>query len=45
MRCHGTKCRTINGVVSLLSAGLLFSQKGLSFGSEILHGVLKSDLG
>jgi hypothetical protein len=34
---------TINGVISLyffsLSAGLLFSQKGLSYGFETLHGV------
>ena len=34
VRCHGNKVSTINGVIfsslSLLSAGLLFSQKGLS---------------
>ena len=34
VRCHGNKVSTINSVIflslSLLSAGLLFSQKGLS---------------
>ena len=43
VRCHGNKVSTINAVIfslSLLSAGLLFSQKGLSQGSKIWHGVL-----
>jgi hypothetical protein len=35
---------TINGIffssLSLLSGGLIFSQKGLSWGSKILYGVL-----
>ena len=37
MGCHRTKCPLL---LPILSAGLVFSQKGLSQGSEILHGVL-----
>ena len=46
MRCHGTKCPLLlkaffSSLLSLFPPlGLLFSQKGLSKGSEILHGVL-----
>ena len=41
--CHGTKCPLLTVFFLFLllsSAGLLFSQKGLLRGSEILHGVL-----
>ena len=41
VQCHGSKCPLLTAFFSLSSsAGLLFSQKGLSYCSEILHGVL-----
>ena len=45
LRYHGTKCQLLYALfsllssLSLLSAGLLFSQKALSKGSKILHWV------
>jgi hypothetical protein len=41
MRCNGTNFPLLTALfLFFLSAGLLFSQKGLSKGFEILHGVL-----
>jgi hypothetical protein len=42
MRCHETKRQLLTALFLFLSlsAGLLFSKKGLPKGSEILHGDL-----
>ena len=42
VRCHGTKCPLLTTFFFsfFLLLHLLFSQKGLSNGSEILHGLL-----